>query len=99
MSMVITQIREYVRSDGSIGTERRTADWHLGQPLVGSHRLKFEPQPVVYYEAVWTIIEIQVDGDELAAVIAAELLPFVPKLPVIRWFGETAQFIVANLGR
>lgn len=46
------------------------------------------------------VIEVQADGDELAYILNrfTNLPGFQGRCPsVVRWFGPTAQFIVANL--
>lgn len=94
----IVQIYDVCTSSGPIVSERRTTEWHIGQELVGPVRLRHESQPVIYHHKVGTVIEIQADGAELDLIVKSELLPYVPNKKVVRWFGETAQFIVANLG-
>ncbi len=44
------------------------------------------------------VLEIQADGHELAVILQQiEGIPNAPQQRVVRWFGDHAQFIYANL--
>lgn len=44
------------------------------------------------------IEEVQADGDELELIRQYLIMPVPPSLRVVRWFGDTAQYIFYNLG-
>ena len=75
------------------GTDRRFVDteFHVGNPGGSPGGLKFNDYDLSY------IFAVQADGDELAAIYEQDLAELVLQKRVVRWFGDRAQFIVANL--
>lgn len=65
--------------------ERLAREWHVG-----------EPSPIEHQDACG-VTEVQADGDELLHVI--DLFAGIPvrERRVLRWFGDDAKFIAANL--
>lgn len=60
--------------------------WHVGERLD------------LAYEAVNNIVEIQADSTELDMIMSKfSNLPTVKYKQVVRYFGDTARFIVANM--
>ena len=63
----------------------RDFEWHVGE------------SPPILYGDVKDVTEVQADGHELDYIINnMEGLP-IAKTRVVRWFGDHARFIVANL--
>jgi hypothetical protein len=71
----------------SDGCDLISTGWHVGQP-----------NPINFHN-VNKVVEVQADGDELLF-IATQFrnIPMALKPSVVRWFGDDAKFIAANLG-
>jgi hypothetical protein len=63
----------------------QTIDWHVG-----------ESNPVKYFE-LEDVVVVQADGHELELIASWSGVPIPKDRRVVRWFGDTAKFIVANL--
>jgi len=62
--------------------------WHIGEQNPFQHR----------HAEIERVIEVQADGDELAYIYNKfNNLPTMPLRRVVRWFGDHAKFIAANL--
>jgi len=60
-------------------------NWHVGEDLTLRHNVN-------------SIIDVIADGDELAAIVAQfDNISTTKYNRVVRWFGDMAAFIVANM--
>lgn len=63
----------------------RHKDWHIG-----------EKNPIPY-NGVNSVIDIQADGDELRHIQSSFTNIPIANVRVMRWFGDIARTIIANL--
>lgn len=66
--------------------ELQSATWHTGEPC---------PVP---FANIKNVEEIQADGGELELILrVCQNIPVATTTNVMRWFGDDARFIVANV--
>lgn len=94
--MVPTKEKDAKMSLYITATHKDGAEWvceyHVGKCL----RNEFVEVLKAFHDC--TVMEVQADGNELEAIKRQlENIPFAKGKRVVRWFGDDARFIIANI--